>query len=47
MDVLLGTVTGPAAFTGLLCQWGWIGVMALCCRALWNAGAHKYLAAGG
>ena len=47
VDVLLGSVNGPAAFTGLLCQWGWIGVMALCCRALWNAGAHKYLAAGG
>ena len=47
VDVLVGSITGTAVLTGLLAQLGWIGLMVLISRGLWNVGAKKYLAAGG
>ncbi|MCE5343885.1 MAG: ABC-2 family transporter protein [Eubacteriales bacterium] len=47
VDVLTGTVTGPAVLTGLCFQLAWIGLMVVISRFLWNLGSRKYLAAGG
>jgi ABC-2 type transport system permease protein len=47
VDVLVGTVTGPAVFTGLISQTVWIGLMLVISGCLWNLGSKKFLAAGG
>lgn len=47
VDVLTGTITGGAAFAGLLVQLLWIALLTGFSRALWKKGCGKYLAAGG
>ncbi len=47
VDVLVGTVHGPAVITGLLSQMIWIGLMLVISGYLWNLGSKKFLAAGG
>jgi ABC-2 type transport system permease protein len=47
VDVLIGTVTGPAVIIGLVSQIIWIGLLLLFSGYLWNIGSKKFLAAGG
>jgi ABC-2 type transport system permease protein len=47
LSLLLGRLEGPAIWTALAAQLGWIGVMALLAWALWRRGLLRYEAVGG